>query len=66
MCHSTGARWSAISMRQNQSDANQHFVTIAGRLVMEGIDALKTATYSFDSFSLESVAQSMLGGKGRR
>lgn len=56
-----GRDGTAISMRQNQSDANQHFVTIAGRLVIDGIDALKTATYSFDSFSLESVAQSMLG-----
>lgn len=44
---------------------NQGFVNIAGRVIIDGIDALKTATWQFDSFSLEAVAQSLLG-KGKR
>ncbi len=39
----------------------QAFVTLPGRVVMDGIDTLKTATYHFRSWSLESVAQQLLG-----
>ncbi|GAB3020663.1 DNA polymerase II [Bowmanella dokdonensis] len=45
-------------------ETNQGFVTVPGRVVIDGIDALKTATYQFDSFSLESVARELLG-KGK-
>lgn len=44
--------------KSNQS--NQGFVSIAGRLVLDGIHMLKAATYSFSSWSLENVAQSLL------
>ncbi|WP_434360608.1 DNA polymerase II [Parasalinivibrio latis] len=37
------------------------FVTLPGRVLIDGIDALKTATYGFRSWSLESVAQELLG-----
>ena len=33
----------------------------AGRVIIDGIEALKSATWSFRSFSLESVSQSLLG-----
>ncbi len=36
-------------------------VTIPGRLAIDGIEALKSATWNFSSFSLESVAQTLLG-----
>lgn len=39
----------------------QAFLTLAGRVVIDGIAGLKTACYQFDSFSLESVAQQLLG-----
>lgn len=39
----------------------QHFIDISGRVVLDGIDVLKTATYNFDSFSLENVASELLG-----
>ncbi|MBO1519048.1 DNA polymerase II [Oceanisphaera pacifica] len=39
----------------------QAFITLPGRVVIDGIAALKTACYQFDSFSLESVAQQLLG-----
>ncbi len=47
--------------RQSQMDSNQHFVLIPGRVVLDGIDTLRAATYNFASFALESVAQELLG-----
>jgi len=47
--------------RQSQMDSNQHFVLIPGRVVLDGIDTLRSATYSFSSFALESVARELLG-----
>lgn len=46
---------------RDSSKGRQGFITIPGRVVIDGIDALKTATYSFSSWSLESVSQQMLG-----
>ncbi|WP_434339283.1 DNA polymerase II [Motilimonas cestriensis] len=37
------------------------FLDLYGRVVIDGIEALKAATYQFDSFSLEFVAQNLLG-----
>ncbi|CAG8999552.1 MAG: DNA polymerase II [Candidatus Celerinatantimonas neptuna] len=51
----TLARW------KDSNGNRQGFITIPGRVVIDGIDALKTATYQFDSFSLEQVAQQLLG-----
>ncbi len=47
--------------RQSQADSNQHFVLIPGRVVLDGIDTLRSATYSCPSFALESVARELLG-----
>ncbi|MFM2580290.1 DNA polymerase II [Vibrio fortis] len=41
--------------------SQQGFITIPGRVVLDGIDMLKTATYHFRSWSLESVSQELLG-----
>ncbi|MCC4262956.1 DNA polymerase II [Oceanimonas baumannii] len=46
---------------RERAHTGQVFVTLPGRVAIDGIDALKTACYQFDSFSLESVAQSLLG-----
>ncbi len=51
----------AATWRESRADQQQGFISIAGRMVIDGIDSLKTATYSFPSFSLEFVAQSLLG-----
>lgn len=47
--------------RTNANNSDQHFIEIAGRVVLDGIDLLKTATYNFTSFSLDNVAHSLLG-----
>ncbi|WMC11828.1 DNA polymerase II [Oceanimonas pelagia] len=46
---------------RERTHTEQVFVTLPGRVAIDGIDALKTACYTFDSFSLESVAQALLG-----
>ncbi|WP_019027865.1 DNA polymerase II [Colwellia piezophila] len=47
--------------RKNANNSEQNFIEIAGRVVLDGIDLLKTATYNFPSFSLDNVAQTLLG-----
>ena len=40
---------------------NHFFAAAAGRLIIDGIESLRSATWSFHSFSLENVAQTLLG-----
>ncbi|MEW6996881.1 DNA polymerase II [Colwelliaceae bacterium BS250] len=47
--------------RQNRLSPEQNFITIAGRVVLDGIDLLKSATFNFPSFSLENVSRELLG-----
>ena len=47
--------------RKNSNNSEQHFIEIAGRVILDGIDLLKTATYNFPSFSLDNVANTLLG-----
>lgn len=47
--------------RQSKTDDNHHFILIPGRVVIDGIDTLKSATYNFPSFALEAVGQELLG-----
>lgn len=49
------------SFFRTASQTQQGFITIPGRVVLDGIDTLKTATYHFRSWSLESVSQELLG-----
>ncbi|TYK64572.1 DNA polymerase II [Colwellia echini] len=56
-----GRDGSAPYWRKNANNEDQHFIELAGRVVLDGIDLLKTATYSFPSFSLDNVAQTLLG-----
>ncbi|WP_075791618.1 DNA polymerase II [Massilia putida] len=56
-----GRDGSAIEWREHGGRQEHWFAGIAGRLVIDGIEALRSATWSFPSFSLEHVAQSLLG-----
>lgn len=56
-----GRRQSLPFWRQQQNDTSRHFLLIPGRVVLDGIDTMKNATYSFQSFSLESVGNEILG-----
>ena len=66
------AEWNKISLRigrgkqtphyrHSTQNANQGFISVPGRVVMDGIDTLKTASYNFRSWSLEAVSQELLG-----
>ncbi|MGZ8316892.1 MAG: DNA polymerase II [Telluria sp.] len=49
-------------MEWREHGSKQHFfAAAAGRLIIDGIEALKSATWSFSSFSLEHVSQTLLG-----
>ncbi|WP_447400235.1 DNA polymerase II [Vibrio harveyi] len=48
------------SFFRSSAQSQQGFISIPGRVVLDGIDTLKTATYHFRSWSLESVSQELL------
>jgi DNA polymerase-2 len=49
-------------MQWREHETRRHgFAAAAGRLIIDGIEALRSATWSFPSFSLETVAQTLLG-----
>ena len=50
-----------IGWREHGARAQHYFAAAAGRLIIDGIEALRSATWSFPSFSLEYVAQALLG-----
>lgn len=52
------------SILQPQSSQQVAIPRIPGRVVLDGIDTLKSATWSFESFSLDYVARELLG-KGK-
>ena len=50
------------AMEWRKHNRQEHFfASIAGRLIIDGIEALKSATWNFPSFSLEFVSQTLLG-----
>ena len=52
---------SEMQWREHGTRNNHFFASAAGRLIIDGIESLRSATWSFPSFSLENVAQTLLG-----
>ncbi|SHF14847.1 DNA polymerase-2 [Modicisalibacter ilicicola DSM 19980] len=50
-----------MEWRAHGNQPNHFFAGAPGRLIVDGIEALRSATWSFASFSLENVAQALLG-----
>jgi DNA polymerase-2 len=50
--------------RQEEGESGRRFVIIPGRIALDGIELLKAANTRFDSFSLQNVAEELLG-KGK-
>jgi len=46
--------------RTSPNNEGHYFVLVPGRAVLDGIDTLKSATYNFESFSLEFVSRQLL------
>jgi DNA polymerase-2 len=55
-----GRKGALPQWRQSQADRSHYFVLIPGRVVLDGIDTLRAATYNFPSFALEAVARELL------
>ena len=49
-----------VEWRQARDESQHYFILIPGRVVLDGIDTLKAATWNFESFSLEYVARELL------
>ncbi len=47
--------------RKLDDDGERRTVQMPGRVVLDGIELLRTATYRFESFSLENVSRQLLG-----
>jgi len=56
-----GRGGAVMEWREHGLKQNHFFAGAAGRLIIDGIEALRSATWSFPSFSLEYVAQAVLG-----
>lgn len=56
-----GRDGSPVEWREHGARQGHFFVSVPGRLVIDGIEALRSATWSFPSFSLEHVSQALLG-----
>ena len=56
-----GRGQSYLRWRDSRTEKNQGFVSIDGRVVIDGIAALKAEAYNFPSFSLEAIGQHFLG-----
>lgn len=49
-----------IKWRQS-ADSERHYALLPGRVVLDGIELMRTATYQFENFSLEHVSRELLG-----
>lgn len=56
-----GRRQETLEWREHGFKPGVFFAQAAGRLIIDGIEALKSAFWDFPSFSLESVSQTLLG-----
>ena len=50
-----------VAWRTVETGAQRLFAVVPGRVVLDGIELLRTATYRFESFSLENVSRELLG-----
>lgn len=50
-----------VGWRTANQNRNRKYAVVPGRVVLDGIELLRTATYRFESFSLENVARELLG-----
>ncbi|AXF77273.1 DNA polymerase II [Erwinia tracheiphila] len=56
-----GRNHEVLEWREHGFKPGVFFAQATGRLIVDGIDALKSAFWNFDSFSLEAVSRQLLG-----
>lgn len=49
-----------INWRQARDNRDRYYITVPGRAVLDGIELMRSATYSFENFSLEHVSRQLL------
>lgn len=55
-----GRNQEAIKWRHSADSNERHYALLAGRVVLDGIELMRTATYQFENFSLEYVSRELL------
>ena len=50
-----------VKWRTSSQGRNRNYALVPGRVVLDGIELLRTATYHFESFALDYVAREILG-----
>lgn len=58
---SLGRNAQPVAWRTTNQGGSRKFAVVPGRVVLDGIELLRTATYQFESFSLENVSRELLG-----
>lgn len=56
-----GRDGSLLDWRQSSQNPDRIFLHTPGRVILDGIECLRTATWQFDSFALDDVADQLLG-----
>ncbi|HTF97649.1 MAG TPA: DNA polymerase II [Cellvibrio sp.] len=56
-----GRAGQSIHWRHDDADTGRSFVVVPGRVTLDGIDLLKAANYSYESYSLQNVSEKLLG-----
>lgn len=51
----------AIHWRHDDADTGRSYVVIPGRVALDGIELLKAANYTYESYSLQNVSEKLLG-----
>lgn len=51
----------AIHWRHDDKDSGRSYVVIPGRVALDGIELLKAANYTYESYSLQNVSEKLLG-----
>ena len=56
-----GRQRDPVAWRKSRDGNERYFVTVPGRVVLDGIELMRSATYQFENFSLDHVASQLLG-----
>lgn len=57
-----GRSGQSVHWRQEEGEVGgRRYITMPGRVALDGIELLKAANYRFDSYSLQNVGQTLLG-----
>lgn len=56
-----GRNRESVKWRQSKDANDRYYALVPGRVVLDGIELMRSATYQFENFSLEYVSRQLLG-----